>query len=137
MPIPLDIILDLGTGERDESDWRPVPSTDRGNAAYTDRGEMGGYETNGGRPFDPPADVRWFTGYGADEAVLKRGWCEPLITEHPGYERSNYQDRYSQPRVSDVTKGNVEALTDDLEFRNRNRRSKGFLTHGRIPRERG
>ena len=136
-PIPFDIVEGLGSGENERSDWRPVPSTDEGNAAYRDRGELGDYATNGGRPWSPPSGVRYFTGYGGTEADLERGWAEPLITEDPAYQLESYKERSSQPRESDVTPGNVEAMPSDWEFRNRNRRSEGFLTRPRIPTERG
>jgi len=133
----LGITLGLPVGQDEErSDYRPVPRSDRGNAAYRDRGALGFYQSNDGEPFETPRDVRFFEGYGANEQVLERGWCEPLITEHPAYQMDNYQERSSLPRVSDVSKGDVEAMSDDYEFRNRNRRARGFLTRPRIPVER-
>jgi len=77
-----------------------------------------------------------FEGYGADKADLERGWCEPLITQDPAYDLSNYKDRSSMPKVSDDTEGNVMVVSDDMRFRNRNRRSEGFLTRPRLPVER-
>lgn len=128
----------VGPGESEErSDFQPVPRSDRGNDGYRDRGQLGGYATNNGEPFKNPADVRLFDGYGATDADLERGWSDPLITEHPAYALENYKDRSSLPRVSDVTPGNVETMPDDWSFRNRNRRTEGFLTRPRIPTERG
>lgn len=135
-PLPLDIAEDLGNGETERSDWQPVPRSDTGET-YRDRGELGDYATNGGRPFQCPGDVKFMAGFGASEADLERGWSDPLITEHPAYQESNYKDRSSQPKESDVTFGNVEAMPDDWEFRNRNRRTQGFLTRPRIPTSRG
>ncbi len=134
--IPLDILLDMSSSDEDRSDFRPVPRSDEGNDGYHDRGMLGTYSTNKGEPFQPPADVRFFAGYGADVSDLKRGWDVPLITENPAYDLSNYKDRSSLPRQPDVTPGNVEAMADDYEFRSRNRRTKGFLTRPRLPTER-
>jgi hypothetical protein len=111
-----------------------VPASDRGET-YRDQGMLGSYST-GEKPFDNPPGVRMFTGYGGDMADLERGWCDPLITEHPAYQLANYKDRSSLPMESDVTPGNVEAMPDDMRFRDRNRRSEGFLTRPRIPTER-
>lgn len=135
-PLPLDIGEDLGDREDERSDFRDVPRSDTGET-YEDRGMLGTYSTNDGKPFAPPAEVQFFTGFGGDLEDLKRGYCDPLVTEHPAYQLSNYKDRSSQPRESDVTPGNVEAMVDDYEFRNRNRRSEGFLTRPRLPTERG
>jgi len=126
----------LGGGEDvEKDDFRAVPRSDAGET-YRDRGALGGYSTNRGEPFDPPSDVRFFEGYAGDVADLERGYCVPRITEDPAYQLANYKDRSSEPRESDVTPGNVEAMPDDWEFRNRNRRSDGFLTRPRIPNER-
>lgn len=134
MPIPLDIINDLGSKDEDRSDYRPVPSSDDGET-YRDRGMLGFYSRE--KPFDCPSEVRFEAGYGASVADLKRGWNEPLITEHPAYQLSNYKDRSSQPMESDVTPGNVDMMEDDWAFRNRNRKSRGFLPRPRLPIERG
>jgi hypothetical protein len=137
-PSPLipDITEDLGVGEDERSDYRAVPRSDTGET-YRDRGMLGSFSTNRGEPFPPPGDAVFFTGYGGDMADLKRGYCDPLITQDPGYNLSNYKDRSSQPKVSDLGPGDVEMMPDDWEFRNRNRRSEGFLTRPRIPTERG
>jgi hypothetical protein len=135
--IPLDVVEDMGGGDDDRSDYRPVPTSDRGSDdGYRDRGMLGFYQTDA-KPFKNPGDVRFFDGHGASMADLERGWCEPLITEHPAYEKKNYADRSTQPKESDITPGNIEAMPDDWQFRDRNRRSQGFLTRPRIPTERG
>jgi hypothetical protein len=133
----LGIVVGVGGESEEESDYRPVPRSDRGNDGYRDRGQLGNYATNDGKPWPNPDGVRVFAGYGADDADLERGWCEPLITENPAYQLENYKERSSLPRESDVTPGNVEAEPDDFEFRMRNRRTEGFLTRPRIPTERG
>lgn len=136
-PIIPDIVNDLGFGEDQRSDYRPVPRSDQGNETYRERGMLGGYATNGGRPFENPPGVVMFAGYGGDHADLERGWCEPLITQDPAYDLANYKDRSSSPKVSDLGPGDVMMQRQDWEFRNRNRRSEGFLTRPRIPVERG
>jgi hypothetical protein len=137
-PIPLDIVIGgLSKENEDRSDFRQVPASDEGNEGYRDHGKLGSYATNRGEPFETPRDVRFDPGYGASARDLERGWKEPLITEHPAYQLENYKDRSSRPDESDVTPGNVEAMPDDWEFRNRNRTSRGFLTRPRIPTERG
>ena len=137
MVIIPDIALDLGTGEKRESDYRPVPKRDQRNETYEERGMFGGYATNDGKPWRNPSDVIMFTGYGGDRADLERGYCEPEITQDPAYDLSNYKDRSSQPKVSDLGPGDVMPEANDMRFRNRNRRSEGFLTRPRIPVERG
>jgi hypothetical protein len=121
----------IGMPEEDEdrSDYRPVPASDRGNDGYHDRGMLGTYQTNDGEPFAPPADVRFETGYGATMGDLKRGYCDPGIHEDAAYDFEAYQNRATEA-VRD---------TDDYDwsFRNRNRRSGGFLKRPRLPTERG
>ena len=136
-PIIPDIVNDLGSGNDTRSDFRSVPRSDEGNEGYRDRGMLGGYATNEGRPWRNPADVVMFDGYGADHADLERGYCEPGIRQDPAYDLANYKDRSSQPKVSDLGPGDVMIERDDWDFRNRNRRSEGFLTRPRIPVERG
>jgi hypothetical protein len=92
------------TGNENMSDYRPVPDSDRGNAAYTDRGMLGSYRSNEG-PFKSPSDVRRFTGYGADLADLDRGYQVPVIRDAPAYDLDNYIDRSSQPKLSDEDEG--------------------------------
>lgn len=125
-----------GSDGGETSDYRPVPSSDRGNDGYHDRGALGSFATNDGEPWPSPDGVERSTGYGATEADLVRGYCEPTITQNPAYQLENYKDRSSQPRVSDVTPGNIEAKESDWSFRERNREARGFLTRPRIPTER-
>lgn len=133
--IPIDVMQDFGRSEEERSDYRAVPASDDGET-YRDRGMLGFYQTDA-QPFECPAGVRFDPGFGATDADLHRGWSDPLITEHPGYTLSNYKDRSSQPMEADVTPGNVEAMESDWAFRDRNRKSRGFLTRPRIPIERG
>lgn len=131
--IPLDVVLDGNAGEESRSDYRPVPASDTGET-YRDRGALGFYHRE--EPWETPREVRFEAGHGASMADLERGWSDPLITENPAYQLSNYKDRSSQPMESDVTPGNVEMMEDDWSFRERNRKSQGFLTRPRIPTER-
>jgi hypothetical protein len=122
------------TGNEDMSDYRPVPASDRGNAAYTDRGKLGSFRSHEG-PFPSPSDVRRFTGYGADMSDLDRGYQVPTIGEVPAYDLDNYVDRSTLPRLSDQDEGG-DAMDNDYAFRRRNERSRGFLTRPRIPTDR-
>ena len=121
-------------GTEETSDYHPVPASDRGNADYRDRGALGSYEVDP-EPFRDPPDVRHFTGYGATEADLDRGYQVPAIRDDPAYDLDNYKDRYSQPRLSDEDEGG-DAMNDDFAFRLRNERSRGFLTRPRPPTDR-
>lgn len=122
--------------DREESDFRNVPASDCGNADYTDAGMLGTYQTDA-EPFRDPPDVRHFTGYGATAADLDRGYVVPAMREDPAYDLGNYKQRWADPKESYVDEGQTDLMPDDWEFRNRNRRSKGFLTRPRIPTERG
>jgi hypothetical protein len=121
-------------GDRDESGYRPVPESDKGNAGYRDRGGLGSY-TPSREPYRNPSDVKMFAGYGASEEDLQRGYCEPAIREDPAYDLDNYKDRSSQPMSSDIDEGG-DAMADDYAFRRLNERSRGFLTRPRIPTDR-
>jgi len=135
--IPLDIAEDLNRGEKDESDYRPVPDTDRGNASYSDRGMLGFYSPRHREQWGYPDGIKLEGGFGATDAELRRGYAEPDIRQSPAYDLSNYKDRLDQPRTSDVRPGDVEAMESDYAFRQRHRETRGFLTRPRIPRERG
>jgi len=124
-------------GDRDVSDYRPVPDSDRGNDGYNDQGMLGNFEAHDDTPRMPPAETKFFGGFGASDEDLKRGFCKPRITEHPAYDKVNYSSRASQPRAADEDFGNTNAMPNDWEFQTRNNRSKGFLTRKRLPTERG
>lgn len=87
-------------------------------------------------PFKYPDDVKLFAGFGADEADLHRGYCDPNIKALPNYDKVNYNERYTIPSQPDEGPGNHMALQGDMEFRMKERESKGFLTRPRIPTER-
>ncbi len=116
------------------SDFRPVPESDNGEK-YTDRGQRGTFAPSAD-PYRTPSDVKMFAGYGADEADLERGFCEPLITDAPAYNLSDYKLRSTQPMERNVDMGETDVTEADWEFRARNTRSKGFLTRPHIPTER-
>lgn len=122
----------IGTG--DESDYHPVPASDRGNATYSDHGKLGSY-TPSSEPFGDPPGVRHFTGYGATEADLNRGYQVPSIRDEPAYDLENYKMRSTQPRLSDLDEGG-DAMNDDYAFRRRNETARGFLTRPRPPTDR-
>jgi len=122
------------TGQENVSDYRPVPSGDRGNAAYTDKGMLGSFRSKEG-PFADPSDVRHFTGYGADMGDLERGYQVPMIRDDPAYQLDNYKDRSTLPMLSDEDEGG-DAMSDDYAFRRKNERARGFLTRPRIPTDR-
>lgn len=119
----------------DESDYRPVPRSDKG-IGYSDQGQLGDWSPNGGRPYDVPADVKFEGGFGASAEDLRRGFCEPTMRNNPAYDLDNYKERLTRPRVSETDQNANEFMDDDWEFQNRQRRSKGFLTRPHIPIER-
>lgn len=102
---------------------------------YNDKGMLGSHRTSA-EPFQNPSGVKLFTGYGADNEDLERGYCEPSIRENPAYDKANYQDRWTVPMEPDEDQGDTSVLPDDIEFRMRERVSKGFMTRPRIPTER-
>lgn len=114
---------------KDRSDFRAVPRSDNGEA-YRDRGMLGSYVANNGEPWPVPEDVHYEAGFGASVRDLERGFCKPRVTEDPAYDAKSYYDRSTEP-------SDPEVWRDELEFRNRNRRSDGFLTRPRVPTERG
>lgn len=121
-------------GTEDATDYHPVPESDRGNATYSDRGMLGSYST-GAEPFKAPAEVRRFTGYGATDADLERGYQVPTIRDDPAYDLDNYKLRSTQPAMQDEDEGG-DPMNDDYAFRRRNERSRGFLTRPRPPTDR-
>lgn len=86
--------------------------------------------------FPNPKDVKVFTGFGADESDLVRGYLLSGVSEDPKYDKVNYSERYSQPRIPDEDQDNTEAMKNDFEFRQKEVRSRGFLTRPKIPTER-
>lgn len=131
----LPILTEVGE-DRENADYRPVPESDRGNADYTDRGYAGWYAPSNREPYRAPENVRWFTGYGASEEDLQRGYHVPDVDRRPEFEKQNYEMRSTQPKDPFESFGNTDVVPADLEFRSRNQRARGFLTRPRIPTER-
>lgn len=96
---------------------------------------LGSYRTSE-TPFSNPEEIHVFEGFGANKADLERGWCEAEVKELPNYDKANYHDRWSQPMLPDEDQGNRMFMNQDMEFRMKERESKGFLTRPRIPTER-
>lgn len=108
---------------------------DKGNSSYSDHGMLGSYRTSD-KQFPNPKGVKVFTGYGADEADLERGYCVPAIRELPEYDKVNYENRWTQPNIPDEDFHNTNAMQYDYEFRTKELKSKGFLTRPKLPTER-
>jgi hypothetical protein len=128
--------IPLSVDGEDESDFKQVPASDKGNSSYSDRGQLGSFATNGGEPFEAPRDIKFFAGYGADETDLDRGYVEPTIRDLPNYNMQDYKQRSTYPMKSNDDMGETDAMRDDWEFRRKNTRSKGFLTRPNLPTER-
>lgn len=122
-------------GNVEANDFHDVPSTDRGNADYSDRGMLGSYAPSNREPFSNPRGVKMFTGYGGSESDLERGYVEPAIRNDPAYDKRNYAERSTLPKIDDSDDGG-QPMNDDYEFRLRNQRSRGFMIRPRIPTER-
>lgn len=137
MPFPkLDFPWNDGGDEEQDnrSDYRPVPASDRGNDGYHDKGMLGFYQTDA-EWFRDPAGVKRGQGFGASSMEIERGWCDPGINESPAHELANYKYRSTEPmRTDEGVYGQPGA--DDFSFRQRNRRSEGFLTRPKLPVER-
>lgn len=86
--------------------------------------------------FPNPAGVKTFTGFGADESDLVRGFLQPDVRADAKYDKVNYSERYTEPKMPDEGPGNHESLSRDFEFRQKERVSRGFLTRPKIPTER-
>lgn len=128
---------DGGGDTYDRSDYVPVPASDKGNSGYTDRGMRGFYQTSA-TPFHDPPGVKHFTGYGADDADLDRGYKLVPISDDAAYQLEDYKYRNTEPKLSDIDEGGdgSDATMSDFEFRRRNRQSRGFLTRPHIPTDR-
>lgn len=129
-PIPF-----AGPGEEVRSDFRDVPLSDTGDG-YHDRGALGSYSPREHEQWEVPEGIRYFDGFGARTEDLHRGFIEPTIREDPAYDKANYQERFSQPKLPDEDVNNTGVMDQDWEFRTRNRRARGFLTRPYIPTER-
>lgn len=105
------------------------------NDKYDSEGMLGSYRTSED-PFPNADGVVTFPGYGADKEDLERGFCRPTLRELPQYDKVNYYDRWTFPRVTDEAPGNHGILPKDIEFRSTKAESKGLFIRPRIPTER-
>lgn len=104
------------------------------NDKYNEKGRLGSYRASATQ-FPNPSDVVVFEGFGANQADLQRGYCDPLLRELPEYDNQNYFYRYSETKADDLVEDGP-GLPDDYAFRQKERVSKGFLTRPRLPTER-
>lgn len=102
---------------------------------YGDKGSLGTYQTAPGDFPDPEGMVR-FTGYGADEQDLRKGYVEPIIRENPVYDLANHKEKWTMPRIADEDSDGGMNLPADIEFRMQDRVTKGLFMRPRIPTER-
>ena len=109
--------------------------TDKGDK-YDDEGMLGSYRTSSVQ-FPNPQGMVTFPGYGADDADLELGFIRPSVRELPAYDKANYHDRWTQPKLPDEDLGNRQVMDNDFEFRMKERESRGFLIRPRTPTERG
>jgi hypothetical protein len=122
--------------EREDLADEPYMTGNSGvNDKYNAPGTIGSYCTDP-EPFKNPAGVKLFAGFGASEEDIERGYNNIGTRELPNYDKANYNLRYSEPAFQDENFGNSGILPEDIEFRNKDRVSKGFLTRPRIPTER-
>lgn len=105
------------------------------HSKYDQSQTLKSYQTSDSQFPNPKGEVV-FEGFGANKTDLERGFCDPNIQELPNYDKANYYDRYSQPKNVDEEQGNHMSLPKDMEFRMKERESKGFLTRSHIPTER-
>lgn len=103
---------------------------------YDDKGMLGSYRTSEAQ-FPNPEGLKTFPGFGADDADLELGFIRPEVRQLPNYDKNNYQDRWTQPKLPDEDQGNRQIMDRDFEFRTEQLRSKGMLIRPRIPTERG
>lgn len=130
----LPILAQIGENE-EASDYRPVPASDNGRN-YQDQGMLGSYAPSNREPWGAPEGLKFDSGFGADREDFERGFVEPRLSEHPAYDKSNYDMRSTIPRSPSEDFGNTDVMDRDLEFRRRNQNARGFLTRPRIPTER-
>lgn len=118
-----------------EEKYLPNPCMREGQF-YDDKDyNMGSYQTSAVQ-FPNPADMKVFTGNGATAEDLERGWVKPAITERPEYDKPNYYERWTEFRVPDEDSNGGEMLARNMEFRMKDRQTKGLFIRPRIPTER-
>ena len=129
----LNVLSPDSSGENTD-DFRDNPASDTGEF-YSDVGARGNYSTSR-VPFAKPEGVVSYSGFGCTEADYERGYVVPSKADDPAYDKINYRDRWTQPQVPTEDQGNGQAMPNDWEFRQRNQRSRGFLTRPHLPTER-
>lgn len=87
-------------------------------------------------PYKDPADVVYFSGFGANADDLERGYIKPMVKESPQYVLENYKQKWTQYRVLDEDGDGGMDLPAQLEFRNKDRETKGLFVRPHIPTER-
>jgi len=103
---------------------------------YADRVKLGGDYSPSADPFPMPSDVKVFGGYGADESDIRQGFIRPTMRDNPEFDKQNYVSRWTIPKEPDIDPGDTTGTDMDWEFRQKDLRSKGFMTRPRIPTER-
>lgn len=115
------------------------------NEGYETAGQLGSYQTNDGEQWQDPSGAKFFTGFGIDDdpATIARGYLDPHVRENPAYDLVNYKERWTEEKVPDEEDsaggmgfGRFGAMKDDFEFRQKERKSKGFFTRPHIPTDR-
>lgn len=109
---------------------------DLGLPVYPDLISGSGDEQDIREQYGDPEGLKRFSGFGATEEDLKRGFVDPDIHDHPKYNRLNYVDRWTVPKESLQQGGSDVEVPSDLEFRNKDRVSHGILTRPRVSTER-
>lgn len=105
------------------------------NSGYSQPGLLG-HQYADPEPYKSPPNVKYFAGFGATEQDLDLGYLKKETRELPDYDKANYNERYTEASKPDENFANTGVLPEDVEFRNKERVSKGFLTRPRIPTER-
>jgi hypothetical protein len=109
---------------------------DLGLSVYPDLISGSGDEQDIREQYGDPEGLKRFSGFGATEEDLRRGFVDPQITTNPKYDRSNYLDRWTQPKESLQQGGAHVSVPQDWEFRSKDSVSHGFLTRPRTSTER-
>ena len=102
---------------------------------YDDKGTRGSYCT-GKTQFPNPEGMKTFPGFGADEADLELGFIRPRATQDPVFDHINSVDRWSENAVPDEDTDGGEELSQNIRFKQQDRKSKGMFARPRIPTER-
>ena len=105
------------------------------NDKYDTEAHLGTYRTSE-EQFPNPEGMIHFNGFGMNDADYVRGFCDPNVRELPDYDKLNYTNRYTLPRIPDEDQLNTQSMESDFEFRTKELESKGFLTRPKYPTER-